>query len=442
MAVQYLRRTHTRNSLPYDLLHIIINLLISTESLGTLATLQRCSQAYYDIITPLLYTHVHIHSDDQLQRFLTLPSESRTRRKSKGFTLLSPKTIKRARSGSVQTPEKKLQALTLVKSLTLDVYPSRTNLKLASKLPQVIPAKFLTLTPSAVLSLHAKLLRSQAPRILATFWAGLLPSLIQPQQVTINYSSLDVRMLLQGEKKENWWNTFGGLSVALQHWEKLEKIELRGEVWGLIVPSPGVEMEMVHTTFMPNEAIIDEATMLDEGDESDGNNDMPQDAIHNSIPMQIPNPNLTALPQAANNNDNDNTDDTLTSRQKLLKDRKEAILLGLLANYQVVQHTRHQALATHPNHLTSYVPQHFITNGRRSRMLWKLRDFLPPDSDVDEDGIEWKSDDEKREELENDRKEVATWLINELDQQCPELARDYGRMVNGRRELDCLQWIS
>ncbi|AAW43452.1 expressed protein [Cryptococcus deneoformans JEC21] len=441
MAVQYLKRTRTRNSLPYDLLHIIINLLISTDSLGTLAALQRCSQAYYDLITPLLYTHVHIHSDDQLQRFLTLPSESRTRRKSKGFSLLSSKAMKRARSGSLQTPEKKLQALTLVKSLTLDVYPSRTSLKLASKLPQVIPAKFLTFTPSAVLSLHAKLLRSQAPRILATFWAGHLPSLIQPQQVTINYSSLDVRTLLQGDKKENWWDTFGGLSVALQHWEKLEKIELRGEVWGLIVPSPGVEMEMVHTTFVPNEDVVDEAIMFEEGDESDGNNDIPQDGIHSSTPVQIPNPNIAVLPQAANNNDN--ADDTLTPRQKLLKDRKEALLLGLLANYQVVQHTQHQALATHPNHLTSYVPQHFITNGRRSRMLWKLKGFFPPpDGDVDEDGIEWKSDDEKREELENDRKEVASWLMNELDQQCPELARDYGRMIDGRRELDCLQWIS
>lgn len=229
--------------------------------------------------------------------------------------------------------------------------------------------------------------------------------------------------------------------MALQHWEKLEKIELRGEVWGLIVPSPGVEMEMVHTTFVPNEDVVDEAIMFEEGDESDGNNDIPQDGIHSSTPVQIPNPNIAVLPQAANNNDN--ADDTLTPRQKLLKDRKEALLLGLLANYQVVQHTQRQALATHPNHLTSYVPQHFITNGRRSRMLWKLKGFFPPpDGDVDEDGIEWKSDDEKREELENDRKEVASWLMNELDQQCPELARDYGRMIDGRRELDCLQWIS
>ncbi|WVQ75155.1 hypothetical protein IAR50_004764 [Cryptococcus sp. DSM 104548] len=455
MAIQYLKRTRTRPVLPYDLLHIILAELKRTESLGSLALLQRCNSDFYDLITPILYTHIRIHSDDQLQRFLTLPLEPKVRKRTKGLALLSskgsnsPKSSKRSRSGSLVGYEKKLQALQKVKTIIFDVYPSRTSMKLASKLPFPLFAETLTFTPSAILSLHAKLLRSGAPRILATFWAGHLPSIVQPQRVVVDYSTINIRQHLAGEKKASWWDTIAGLSSTLQQWESLDQVTLVGDYWALLVPSPGVEIKVVHTIFEPKGEAEDDEGALTEGEDSDGNPEvLPQQTIPNGpappphiinlLPTAIPAP--TPAPPANNEED---AQPSLSFRAKLLVDRRDALLLGLRTSYQIVQHAQYQA-KTQSHHLTSYVPEHFIRKGSRNvrQVRWVVEDFFPPvdEGDKEDDDDEWDGETEILERSERERREVVEWLVTQLDQQCPQLIRECGRVVDGKVELSCISW--
>ncbi|ODO06952.1 hypothetical protein I350_04314 [Cryptococcus amylolentus CBS 6273] len=455
MAIQFLKRTRTRPVLPYDLLHIILTELKRTDSLGSLALLQRCNSDYYDIVTPILYTHVRIRTDDQLQRFLTLPIEPRVRKRSRRLSLLSskgsksPKSGLRSRSGSLIAYEKKLHAFQKVKTITLDIYPSRRSMKIAGKLPFPLFAETLTFTPSAILSLHSKLLRSGAPRILATFWAGHLPSIVQPQRVVVDYSTIDIRSHLAGEKKASWWDTIAGLSSALQQWERLDQVTLVGEYWALLVPSPGVEMKVIHTVFEPKEDAEEDEGALTEGEDSDGNPEVP---LQQTIPGgPAPPPHMVNLPPnampvpipAPAANAEEDGQPPLSFRAKLLMDRRDALLLGLRTSYQIVQHAQYQA-HTQPHHLTSYVPEHFIHKGSRNvrEVRWVVEDFFPPVGEGDEEDENDAGDEETEvvEKSEKERREVVKWLVTELDQQCPQLVHECGRMVDERVELSCISW--
>ncbi|WVQ79394.1 hypothetical protein IAT38_001491 [Cryptococcus sp. DSM 104549] len=444
--------------LPYDLLHIIVYDLHSTSSLGTLTTLQRCCTAYYSMITPLLYTHVELTSDEQLQRFLVLPSDSR--RKSRGLLGVASGP-KRGRSGSIKPSERKVAALAMVSSLKLDVYPSRASLRLANKLPHPLISHTLELSPAAIMSLHSKLSLSRAPRILASFWASHLPSLIRPKRVVVDYHTLNVRKELAGEDKEKWWDTFGGVSVALQQWERLEEVELRGEVWGLVLPNPGVGLKMVHTDYEAGESVGEE---LEDGEE-DGNAcfraaypapaPAPAPATFPVVaaagaPIAPGAPGVAALAPAAAPAGAPNAPNApaaagaaapappaeeLTPRAKLIEDRKQALLLGLRTNFELLQHT-----ATHPSqaqtHHQTVVPHHHYSGTSLATMSWSVTNFFPPLPES-----EWgRTEEEEVEEKERERKGVVDWLMGELDQHCPELAARYGRMEDGKRVLGCLTW--
>ncbi|KAK8849507.1 hypothetical protein IAR55_004841 [Kwoniella newhampshirensis] len=383
--------------LPYDLLHILITLLQSSDSFATLSLLSRCSRSYYALITPLLYTNVHITSDEQLQALLSLPADRR------GFL-----GVKRYRSGSIingvvvhpslSSRERKVEALSLIERLTLDVYPSRTSLKLASKLPWSLPAQEVTLTSKAVSSLNTKLGHSKAPRILASFWASHFPSLVRPRKVVVDYSDLDVRHeMMNEERKEGWWDTFSGLSVGIQAWKELEEVQVKGEVWNLILPNPGVKVRMVHTIFPPPQP------------DGEGEGNMV--------------PPMESTPASASE------ESTNVWRDKLITDRRKALVSGLSTSYFLLE----QALAnTNTNTNTTTT-----TNGSPVRMAnhpiieWEIQDFLPP----------YRGQPGVLEEVVDEGDGVRRGIMADLDQVCPALMERYARMENGRRELSCLKWI-
>ncbi|WVR08234.1 hypothetical protein IAU60_005281 [Kwoniella sp. DSM 27419] len=449
--------------LPYDILHILLTDLVASESLGSLAKLSTLSRQYHSLITPLLYTDVHIRSDEQLQSFLSLPYERESKTKAKALNALG---VKRGRSGSIKSPNRKNQSLALVRSLTLDIYPSRTSFKLASKLPAPLPASSLTFTPSALLSLHAKLSRSNAPKILATFWATHLPTLIKPKKVTVDYSTLDVREM----REENWIITMGGMSVALQAWESLAQVELRGGWWAGVLPGLAVQVEMVHTDLtlieaVPRVTIENEITPEPSDDEDEGaerpilplTRQMTQSVA--SLRRRPSSTTSTAVPasveRARDVADTATTAATLTwtpapapppvsyipanqapaepseellqalgDRSKLIADRTEAIVLALRSS-QALHDTAH-----------GNVP-----------IRWVITDFIPESVDstlalpssASTDSAEVAA--EVKREYEREKTEIMRKILAEMDATAPVLSKKYGYIDGaGRRGLSCLLW--
>ncbi|OCF37099.1 hypothetical protein I316_01004 [Kwoniella heveanensis BCC8398] len=300
--------------LPYDLLHIITQELLSSGSLASLSKLSTLSREYHAMITPLLYTHVHIKTDEQLQAFLHLPYEKE--RRSKGSRALSVLGVKRGRSGSIKGEKYrfKIDALTLVKTLTLDIYPSRASLKYASKLPEPLNASTLTFTPPALESLFNRLSRSNSPRILATIWAGHLPSLIKPQKAIVDYAGLDGHMEA-AENGQGWIDTMGGMSVGLQAWkESLRVVEIRGKKWVGILPAPGTKVTMVHTQPIIEKEEGSSAEVGAAGETA-------------SLDDDVEAPSQTTQPDS--NDPSPELIEAIASRTKLIAARTEALTLAL-----------------------------------------------------------------------------------------------------------------
>nr|XP_031859701.1 uncharacterized protein CI109_004773 [Kwoniella shandongensis]KAA5526773.1 hypothetical protein CI109_004773 [Kwoniella shandongensis] len=413
--------------LPYDLLHIILTLLHSSESFGTLSVLSQVSKSYYSLITPMIYTNVHITSDEQLQQLLSLPSDK--------FRLFGGGGVggnKRGRSGSIIKRGRKLEALSMIASLKLDIYPSRTSLKLASKLPTPLPAQQVTFTPLGVYSLYDKLSRSQAPRILASFWASHLPSLVKPKKVIVDYSTIDIRKEMlevnetetEAEQQENggrgrregWWDTFGGLSVGLQAWKELEEVDVKGEVWSLILPNPGVKVKMIHTTCTePQGGVEPPSTLEPTVDLAGGAGE--QEPVQVGTPEQ---PDAAATVALA--------DQRRLWREKLLEDRRKALVSGLQTSYTLLE----QTLATTRGRNGMITSTHI----RNHPFKWEIVNFfpLPLEGSRNQDELELLV------ERETEKYEMKRGIMADLDQSCPDLMKAFGKMEGGRRELGCLTW--
>ncbi|WRT69507.1 uncharacterized protein IL334_006493 [Kwoniella shivajii] len=401
--------------IPFDLLYVLIQELLSTCSLSTLSKLSSLSKEYYALITPLLYTDVHITSDEQLQAFLTLPQE-KDRRMILAGALLG---VKRGRSGSIKGPNRKLEALSLTRSLKLDVYPSRTSLKLSSKLPSPLKASNLTFTSKALINLHGRLSNSKAPRILASFWAGHLPNLIRPKKVIIDYSSIlpkkshppigDVEPDDQEEQEaqgddegessmsfmsdEKWTNTMGGMSIALQSWIGLQEVELKGNTWSGILPGPGVNVKMVHAG-IENEVIENETQ-----NEVDGEGQGLMTVNETILNGNGGEPNAEIIK-------------AIETRNKLIENRKKALILGLRTS-QAIYENYHSPLPIN----------------------WKVENLLPSliGTHDNEEEIESERQREKRSVIED--------IMRDLDETCPSIMTRYGYINDvGRRDLSCLTW--
>ncbi|WVW86721.1 hypothetical protein I302_108775 [Kwoniella bestiolae CBS 10118] len=389
--------TRTPLPLPYDLLHLLLQDLLSSSSFHTLATLARLSKEYYSHIIPLIYRHVHITSDEQLQSFLTIPLTRREESDKKKRKIVDTVLGKnRSRSNSLEDTSggnRKIQNLSLVQSLTLDVYPSRTSFKLSSKLPQPLQTPLLTFTPHALENLQEKLSRSGAPRILVSFWAKHLPGLVMPRKIIVDYSTLD----LSEDEEGRLGDTMSGMSISLQSWSEsctLQEVELRGERWLGILPGPGVGVRMIHTS-----------TDLVDGDSNtieDGEGEVEDLVTVNETllnPSNEPSPTTLAL---------------IESRNKLVSQRVQSLILGLRTS-QALSETYHSP----------------------APLDWSMQGILPRPI-----GVEEMDDEERYVENQREKRKVVDDILNGLDEVCPKITQRYGRIgEDGRRELGCLTWV-
>ncbi|WVQ66471.1 uncharacterized protein L199_004652 [Kwoniella botswanensis] len=405
--------TRSTLPLPYDLLHILLQNLLSTSSFSTLSTLARLSKDYYSLIIPLIYKHVHITSDEQLQSFLTIPLTKREENDKKKRKIVNTVLLKgksRSRSNSLEDSSnwsRKIQCLSLCESLTLDVYPSRTSFKIASKLPQPLQTPLLTFTPKSLENLREKLSRSGAPRILVSFWSQHLPTLIRPRKVVVDYSTLsfnsDENVEGEGEGDGNegkWADTMSGMSISLQSWtcaEGLEMVELKGDKWMGVLPSPGVGVRMVHTTTSTPSS--SSAETLNEEDEEE----------------QLVTVNETILNAPPNSNEpNPATLESIENRNKLISTRVQSILMGLRTS---------QAL--------------YETYNSPLPLKWDVVDVLPPPI-----GFEEMDQEERYMDYQREKRKVLDEIVSGLDDVASTITQRYGRIGgNGRRELTCLNWV-
>ncbi|WVF68613.1 hypothetical protein IAT40_003383 [Kwoniella sp. CBS 6097] len=421
------RLERTPLPLPYDLLHIITQDLLSSGSLASLSKLSTLSRDYHAMITPMLYARVHIKTDEQLQAFLYLPYEKE--RRSKGSRALSVLGVKRGRSGSIkdQKCRFKIDSLSLVQFLTLDIYPSRTSLKHASKLPEPLPATTLTFTPPALISLYNRLSRSNSPRILATIWAGHLPSLVRPQKVIVDYTGLD-RHMEENENGQGWIDTMGGMSVGLQAWqESLRLVEIRGKKWVGILPSPGTKVVMVHTDAVTEDGSLDEAQsdgtdlLTDNVDGAEQAGLAPVDTTDQTVPVNgtEPNPELV---------------EAIASRTKLIATRTEALTLALRTS-QALHDASHSPAPLRWS-VKDLIPQPISDSDSRDRLLTSWDTYGQSDRE-----IEAHIDMEMRMEYLREKRGVIDMILGELDRVAPLLGSRYGYVdSDGRRNLTCLLW--
>ncbi|KAK6908893.1 hypothetical protein I203_102899 [Kwoniella mangroviensis CBS 8507] len=403
--------TRSTLPLPNDLLHILLQKLLSTSSFSTLSTLARLSKDYYSLIIPLIYKHVHITSDEQLQSFLTIPLTKREENDKKKRKIVNTVLLKgksRSRSNSLEDSSnwsRKIQCLSLCESLTLDVYPSRTSFKIASKLPQPLQTPLLTFTPKSLENLREKLSRSGAPRILVSFWSQHLPTLIRPRKVVVDYSNLNFNPISNAgeeeeEDEEKWADTMSGMSISLQSWtcsEGLEMVELKGDKWMGVLPSPGVGVKMVHTTASTPSSFSAETLNGDEEEEE-------LVTVNETVLNAPPNPNEP----------NPATLESIESRNKLVSTRVQSILMGLRTS---------QAL--------------YETYNSRLPLKWDVVDVLPPPI-----GFEEMDQEERYNEYQREKRKVLDEILSGLDEVAPVITRRYGRIGReGRRELSCLNWV-
>ncbi|WWC93001.1 uncharacterized protein L201_007965 [Kwoniella dendrophila CBS 6074] len=434
----------TRSPIPFDLLYIIIQELLSNEQLGSLAKLCCVSKELYSYIIPLLYTNVHIKSDEQLQSFLTLPQSTRIavkEEKQKQKQQITKNLVKsvvlsvkrnRSRSNSLErnsnnsnnansenngniSINSKIYNLNLMKELKLDIYPSRRSFKLSSKLPSPLSVDKLFFTSLALKNLYDKLNKSNAPKILVSFWSSHLPTLIKPKKVIIDYSNLN----LMGDndetylKDENWLDTMTGMSFSLQSWSPttttttttntssskiydnnyLKEIELIGNNWFGILPSPGVKVKMIHTDFIEDSNQLAEQEQVETQEED----------------LVTVNETILNTPS----NETDEIVELIEKRKKIIKKRVESLIMGLRSS---------QAL--------------YETYQSNQLINWNITDILPPQ-------IKITNDIRSKEEIENEeyseKRKIINDILIELDEKCPNLTKRYSKIgSDGRRELSCL----
>ncbi|WVQ96153.1 hypothetical protein IAU59_003256 [Kwoniella sp. CBS 9459] len=433
VQTQEYRLKRTPLPLPYDLLHIITQELLSSGSLAALSKISTLSRDYHAMITPMLYTHVHIKTDEQLQAFLYLPYEKD--RRSKGSRALSVLGVKRGRSGSIKDHKYrfKLDALTLVKSLTLDIYPSRTALKYASKLPEPLCASTLTFTPPALTSFYDRLSLSNAPRILATFWAGHLPSLINPQKVIVDYTGLDQHME-KSDNGEGWIDTMGGMSVALQAWkESLKTVEIRGKKWVGLLPAPGTKVVMIHTD------AVQEAPDQNEDQETVETVETASTVSSTTDNSQHAEPGVTDIPSpaepSAGRDPNPELIEAIASRTRLIATRTEALTMALRTS-QALHDASHSPAPLRWS-VKDLIPEPFADEAAsRDRLLNTWDSYGQSDRE-----IEIQLNLEKQVEYEREKRGVLDKILEEMDRVAPQIGSRYGYIdSDGRRNLACLSW--
>ncbi|WWC65684.1 uncharacterized protein I303_108305 [Kwoniella dejecticola CBS 10117] len=419
--------------IPYDLLYLIIQDLFASQAFGSLAKLAQLSREYHALIVPLLYTKVHIRSDEQLQSFLTIPQsvrdDIRTKTSDKIKDVLGV-GVKRGRSGSLKSKlqvqgQGQLQAplglqdhvpihnkithhFNLTRTLTLDIYPSRLSFKLASKLPSPLFAEQLTFTPNALKDLYEKLDRSNSPRILVSHWAQHLPNLVRPRAVTIDYSTLDLDEC-ELNQSENWVNTMMGISTSLQAWKGAEEVTMKGERWFGVVPNPGVKVRMVHTgaeeEVQPSIFGLAQPAGYTQEEEEE------EVTVNQAILDNASGASTITITMA----------ERIQQRNKVIEKRTEAVIMGL----------RTSAAFHETYHRSS------------SALNWEVVDILPPPVETmtneheEEDGEE----EERLMEKQREKRKILDDILRELDETSPSITKRYAVIASdGRRDLNCLKW--